>query len=617
MSKSLKSMMKASILSTVGLLLVVHAAAVAQSATRINKNKEEGKLTSNGLWISDHVEEIPGLNKMGPFVRLNDGSILTVDTTTTFISKDEGKTWTQYPVFKEPEKFSISKERALIRMRSGVIILAFINMEEVGKFEWQADIMDFPAEKAIAPTYAIRSLDNGKTWQDLQKLHDDWTGAIRDIIQTRDGNVVFTSMMMRHKPGRHSVVTYTSKDDGKRWLRSNVIDLGGIGHHGGVTESTIEQLRDGRLWMLMRTNWGKFWEAYSGDEGLTWKNFKPTSIDASAAPAILKRLQSGRLMLVWNRVYAEGKNEYPEKGGDGQWSEVPASWNREDLSIMFSNDDGKSWTRPAVFAKIVKKGTARETLLGLSYPYFFEAKPGEIWITTMFGGLRSKLHEKPFLSADRDSLVVVAFGNSITAPRKTVNQVFAQRLPGLLAEKNILAKVINSGVPGSHTGRLSDNSIHNVRHATDRFESDVLSHQPDLVIIGFGTNDSFIDSYKSGGPSRIPLKNYEANLVHFIESLQDQKIPVVLIAPNPFGKKYESFHNERLLQYVTVVRNLAKKYKTGLVDNFNEFNKYAADTGEALDTLLLDGSHPNDKGHKMIADNLTKEIVRALGLPYE
>ena len=88
--------------------------------------------------------------------------------------------------------------------------------------------MDFPAEKAVAPTYAIRSLDNGKTWQDLQKLHDDWTGAIRDIIETRDGNIVFTSMMMRHNPGRHSVVTYTSNDEGKRWLHSNLIDLGGI-----------------------------------------------------------------------------------------------------------------------------------------------------------------------------------------------------------------------------------------------------------------------------------------------------------------------------------------------------------------------------------------------------
>ena len=129
------------------------------------------------------------------------------------------------------------------------------------------------------------------------------------------------------------------------------------------------------------------------------------------------------------------------------------------------------------------------------------------------------------------------------------------------------------------------------------------------------TATSFIDSYKSGGVSRIPLENYEANLTHFIKTLQNQKKHVVLIAPNPFGNKFERFHNERLLQYVAVVRMLAKKYETGLVDNFNDFQKYAADTGESVDALLLDGAHPNDKGHKMIADNLVNEITKILARP--
>ncbi len=45
-------------------------------------------------------------------------------------------------------------------------------------------------------------------------------------------------------------------DGGQKWTRSNVIDLGRIGNHGGVTESTLEQLADGRLRILPRTNWG-------------------------------------------------------------------------------------------------------------------------------------------------------------------------------------------------------------------------------------------------------------------------------------------------------------------------------------------------------------------------
>src|SRR5690606_29785709 len=142
-------------------------------------------------------------------------------------------------------------------------------------------------------------------------LHDDWTGSIRDIIETSDGSIVFTSMIMRHNPGHHTVLTYTSKDEGKTWTASNIIDLSGTGNHSGVMESTLAQLKDGRLWMLLRTNWGNFWQTFSDDDGLTWKEVAPTDIDASSSPGLLRRLQSGRLALVWNRLFPEGKKEYP------------------------------------------------------------------------------------------------------------------------------------------------------------------------------------------------------------------------------------------------------------------------------------------------------------------
>jgi len=347
-----------------------------------------GKITPTGYWIHEKTEEIKDL-KPGPFVRLADGALLAIDKSKSCISKDEGKTWTEYPIVEDPDKFEISPG-GLVRTSNNVIVLPFANNKERANWNWREDILDSP--DAILPTYAIRSLDGGKTWQDLQKLHNDWTGANRDMIITKDGNIVFTSMMMLHDPGRHTVVTYTSMNDGLNWIRSNIIDLGGIGNHGGVTESTLVQLKNGRLWMLLRTNWGVFWETYSDNEGLTWKDFKPTKIDASSAPGMLERLQSGRLVLVWNRFFPEGKNEYPLRGGDGNWSEVPVSNHREELSIMFSDDDGKNWTSPVVIARITNKGTQ------LSYPYIFEAKPGELWITTQFAGnLRIRLLEKDFI----------------------------------------------------------------------------------------------------------------------------------------------------------------------------------------------------------------------------
>jgi hypothetical protein len=366
--------------------ITLTAAAVADGGAGAKKGS--GKFTANGIWIPDRAEDMPGL-KMGPFVRLKNGGILTVDDGSSYISCDEAMTWTEYPVFAEPDRYQISSIRALVCTRSGTVVLAFINVKEIANWNWKPDISDSPG--AVAPTYAVRSTDGGKNWRDLQKLHDDWTGDIRDMIETRDGNVVFSSMMMRHNPGRHTVLTYCSKDQGETWLRSNVIDLGGIGHHGGITEGTLEQLKDGRLWMLARTNWSRFWEAYSEDDGISWRTIKPSNIEASSAPGLLKRLASGRLVLVWNRLYPEGKNEFPLKGGDNQWSEVPVSNHRLELSIMFSDDDGKSWSRPVVIAR------GKDWY---SYPYVFEAEPGRLWITTAQGGLRIKLNEKDFIKLD-------------------------------------------------------------------------------------------------------------------------------------------------------------------------------------------------------------------------
>ncbi len=358
-------------------------------------NGREGTVTSTGAWIPRGIEEIKDL-KMGPFVRLQDGGILTVEDTRCLISKDEGKTWQPRDIFKEPEKFQISNERVILRTKTGVIVVAFMNLKERANWNWQKEISDSPG--ARLPTYVLRSLDDGKTWQEPQKLHNEWTGAIRTIIETSPGNIIFTSMMMRNNPGHHTVLTYTSFNDGKDWVRSNIIDLGGAGHHSGVTESTIVQLSSGRIWQLMRTNWGNFWECFSDDEGVTWKDVRSTGIDASSAPGLLKRLESGRLALLWNRRFPEGKDYYPLRGGDNQWSEVATSNHREELSVAFSEDDGKTWSKPQVIAKSYEHQNQDTKKTWLSYPYAFEASPGVLWITTMQGGLRIKLKEADFIT---------------------------------------------------------------------------------------------------------------------------------------------------------------------------------------------------------------------------
>ncbi len=338
------------------------------------------------LWIHPKAIRL-STDVMGPFVTTGEGHILAVDKTESLLSKDGGESWEVRPLFPPDVDIEVSNERAILRTREGVLIAAFANLSEKA-WGWNKEISDADPGTTL-PTYAMRSLDDGKTWQNIQKLHDEWTGCVRDMIETRDGRIVFTSMKLLNNPGRHGTVSYSSEDQGKTWIPSNLIDLGGNGHHDGAIEATIEELEDGRIWMLIRTNWDFFWEAFSADGGKYWRTLRPSHIDASSAPGLLKRLESGRLALVWNRLYPEGEKTYPRIGGDRQWSEEPAINHRGELSIAFSEDEGETWSRSVVIARQPGKS--------LAYPYVYEMKPGELWITTMQGGVRVSIGEEDFL----------------------------------------------------------------------------------------------------------------------------------------------------------------------------------------------------------------------------
>lgn len=338
------------------------------------------------MWLEKRVTDMPG-QMMGPFVILPNDRILTVKDELAYVSDDNGKTWKSSPLLPNGPTVKISNERALIRTKNGAVILVFMNLASERKWKWDKK-RNSPAPDSRLDVWSMRSLDDGKTWIDAQRIMKGYCGAIRDMIQTRSGEVVVTVQPLLIKEARHATQPYISSDDGKTWTAGQLLDFGGRGHHDGSVEATLTELRDGRLWMLLRSNMDDFLSTTSSDKGLTWTKMKPADIGASSAPAILKRLASGRLLLVWNQLYPEGKTTYERRSGN--YSQSAGSWHREELSIAFSEDEGKSWTPPTVIARKAKTW--------ISYPYVLERHPGEIWITTMQGGLRVKIHEQDFVS---------------------------------------------------------------------------------------------------------------------------------------------------------------------------------------------------------------------------
>ena len=201
--------------------------------------------------------------------------------------------------------------------------------------------------------------------------------------------VVPVQFYLRH-PGRNALCTCSSTDDGATWRASNIIDLGGAGHHDGAFEPTLVELQDGRLWLLIRTNLDRFWEAYSDDGGCYWRVIQPSRIEASTSPGYLTRLASGRLVLLWNRLYPEGQDHFARRSWP--YSEAEASWHREELSIAFSQDEGETWSDPPIVI-------AREKDTWIAYPYLYEPEPGLLWIFTAQGDLQVKSRETDLVIA--------------------------------------------------------------------------------------------------------------------------------------------------------------------------------------------------------------------------
>ena len=330
--------------------------------------------TDQDLWTDPRCT-ILSSERFGPFIKLADGKILTIEDNATVISVDKGVTWSApRPMYDGQGPGRPSSSGVIVRTREGVIVFVYMDMAGF-KWIWDDDLHQV-AEDVSLNVWAIRSEDEGLTWSGRQQIFEGYCGALIHMIQTSTGEIVVPIQRLLRDPDRHGICVYVSGDRGETWRHSNIIDLGGHGHHDGAMEPTLVELSDGRLWLLIRTNLGKFWSAYSSDKGLSWRVMQPTDIDASSAPAAMIRLASDRLALAWNRFYPEGATSYPLRGGDNNLSSVETSWHREEVSLAFSADDGETWSEPVVILRM--KGA------GPSYPHLFEPDPGELWVTTQF-----------------------------------------------------------------------------------------------------------------------------------------------------------------------------------------------------------------------------------------
>jgi lysophospholipase L1-like esterase len=216
----------------------------------------------------------------------------------------------------------------------------------------------------------------------------------------------------------------------------------------------------------------------------------------------------------------------------------------------------------------------------------------------------------PFAAWAAEPVTIVAFGDSTTAVRGST-KVYAS----VLQEELRNVRIINAGVPGNTT-----------EMGRKRFEQDVLAHHPQIAIIQFGINDAAVDVWKSppAAEPRVSMERYEANLRYFVQTLKSKSTRVVLMTSNPlrwtpklkemYGKppyqpeNVEGF-NAPLAPYCEAARRVAREEGAELLDVQQAFVGQAKRKGVTVDSLLSDGMHPNDDGHRIEADLLRERII--------
>ncbi len=181
---------------------------------------------------------------------------------------------------------------------------------------------DNPDAEEPTWTKPVRFADGCTLCKPTVLKNGDWLLPVSLWTRDRIGPAIFKDAHRDLDVIRMANV-FASTDQGKTWTRR-----GGVAFpETQFDEHMIVEKNDGQLWMLARTKEGLH-ESYSSDQGKTWTAPQESKIKNLSARFFIRRLQSGKLLLVKN-----GPIDV----------RLP---RRSNLCAYLSSDDGETWSKP-------------------------------------------------------------------------------------------------------------------------------------------------------------------------------------------------------------------------------------------------------------------------------
>ncbi len=179
-------------------------------------------------------------------------------------------------------------------------------------------------------------------WSEPRRLTDGVMMCKPTVLST--GEWILPASTWRKTDNSARVVVST--DHGKTWTVRGGCQV--PPKMRAFDEHMIVERQDGSLWMLIRSNTGTLLESVSTDRGKTWPIAKPSHIEHPSARFFIRRLASGKLLLV--------KHHNTKK--------------RNMLTAQLSDDEGQTWS----------PGLLLDERSTISYPDGVQAEDGQIYM---------------------------------------------------------------------------------------------------------------------------------------------------------------------------------------------------------------------------------------------
>lgn len=204
----------------------------------------------------------------------------------------------------------------------------------------------------------------------------------------------------------------------------------------------------------------------------------------------------------------------------------------------------------------------------------------------------------------KDGYRILFIGDSITDIK------FNRRFNGRIHGKNVYALQAADGLKKEHKnlkfffkGIASDRTY----NVYDRFTKDCINHKPDVIVMLIGVNDAWEHYVPEQYPPLLrPMQPHMSEIYRRLK-MELPNAQLLVLLPFLIDTIYEKKPFHRVLnEYREILLDMADENGAQVIDLQAVFDK--AQKEILPEKLAVDGIHPTNLGHRIIADEVLKKL---------